>query len=105
MFRRKLTSFDAINILVEAINNNCDLLKRVAFKYLNCDDNEFKCYIPLIVYNIKFDMSGILIDELNKRCNRNLNLLNCIHLELNNYISDINEDINYKIAYDKLIKQ
>jgi len=100
----KLTSFDAISILIDAINNNCDLLKTVAFRYLDCTDTEFKCYIPLIVYNIKFDMSGILIDELNKRCSKNLNLLNAVHLELNNYISDINEDINYKIAYNKLIK-
>lgn len=99
-----LTSFDAINILVNGINNNCDLLKKTAFKYLKCNDNEFKCYIPLIVYNIKFDMAGILIDELIKRCTKNLNLLNAVHLELNNYVSDINEDINYKVAHEKLIK-
>jgi hypothetical protein len=99
----KLTSIDAVNILVEAIRNNNDSLKKMAFKYLICDDNEFKCYIPLIVYNIKFDMSGILIDELNKRCFRNLNLLNAVHIELGNYVSDLNVDLNYKLAYDKFI--
>ena len=52
-----LTSMDAIDILAFSFtqNRNCHYLKRVGLKHLTCSDKEFKCYLPFLVYNLKYD--------------------------------------------------
>lgn len=95
------TSIDLINILAYCLHNNgCDELKKYIFENLKCGDIEFKCYIPLIVHYIKDDDKNILINELFKRCDNKVHLLNSIYLELLNYITDKTEKNNYKKAHD-----
>jgi hypothetical protein len=94
-----LNSFDAINLLMDSLEkkNSCKL-KKMAFKQLlNCSDIEFKCYIPLLTYNISKDStdcndcndcndkSCIISDFLIYRCINNHMLLNSFYWELLQY--------------------
>jgi phosphatidylinositol 3-kinase len=99
-------SMDAFNLLIVCFNrkDNCELLKKVAFKHLICSDKEFQCYISSLVYHIKFDDTGLLTSELIKRCTRSFELLNSLFLELQNYINEEDHSSKYREAYDKIVK-
>jgi hypothetical protein len=85
----KLTSFDVISILCKSfteIGYN-DMLRNVILEYLNCDNDEFMCYIPLLVYNLKHD-SHVIANYLIKRCMDDFTLLNALYWELQLYSKD-----------------
>lgn len=104
----KLSSIDVINLLVHLYKNPYRLDSCVEFilEYLKCSDEEYICYIPVLVYNIKFDSSNILINELISKCTNNIKLMNALYMELNNYIDNTNNNYTlYNIAHEKLIKK
>jgi len=105
--QKLLTSVDAMNLLVDCFNRmeTNELLKKFTFKQLHCGDGELACYIPLLVYNIKTDNSGLLTDELTKRCGKSPILQNTLYLELLNYVDtqNIKKSGNYGIAFEKIV--
>ena len=73
-----LSSFDAINILCfsfKKTHSGVHLLKKLGLKYLNCNDDEFKCYVPLLVQNIINDDDDIISSYLMERCAQNYDLI------------------------------
>jgi hypothetical protein len=84
-----LTSFDAINILDYSFKHvpYSKVFKELALAYLdkNCPDEEFKCYIPYLVYNIKYDSYNIIGQFLLNRCLKNLYLLSALYWEIQLY--------------------
>jgi len=96
-----LTSFDIISVLCKSfmgIGYN-DMLRNVILEYLACDDEEFICYLPLLVYNLKND-SGVIANFLIKRCLNNFTLLNALYWELQLYSKG--ETNIYASVFDKL---
>lgn len=107
---RDLTSADAINVLAYTINyykqNGIHLnnLKRLMLKYLDsntCSDIEFKSYMPLLVYYVRYDNENIITDFLINKCLKNFKLLNCLYWEINTYPK---EDEIFKNYYAKVIQ-
>lgn len=110
----KLTSFDSINLLtywfnkhvVDSQSNSNDYvqmnnnIKTLALDYLNCNDRELKCYIPMLVYYLRYD-NGTIVDFLINRCLNNFKLLNALWWELQLYPKDDYHDE----AYSKIIKK
>ncbi|QKF94394.1 phosphatidylinositol kinase [Fadolivirus algeromassiliense] len=85
----KLTSFDSINLLTHSfkqIGHN-DILRKCALEHLICSDKELKCYLPLLVYYIRYD-NGHITDFLVNRCINNFTLLNSLYWELQLYPKD-----------------
>lgn len=101
--KNNLDSIDAFNLLCHSYTKNyvsC-IIKDIVFKYLECDDNEFRCYIPVMVYFIRFDC-GNLIDYLIKRCLKSDKLVITLYLELQLYTyDDYNSDL-YNTTINKL---
>ncbi len=96
-----LTSFDIISVLCRSfmgIGYN-DMLRNVILEYLVCEDDEFICYLPLLVYNLKND-SGVIANFLIKRCLNNFTLLNALYWELQIYSKG--ENNIYASVFDKL---
>lgn len=84
-----MTPRDAISLLsysFKPLGKN-DLLRSIALNHLHCSDREFKCYLPLLVYYIRFD-DGFLVSYLIDRCMKNISLLNCLYWELQMYPKD-----------------
>jgi len=107
--KNKLTSFDAINLLAFAFRKktNTELLKKIALRHLKCSDIEFKCYLPFLVYNIRYD-NGLISEFLIRRCFKNFKLLNALYWEFelyptNNYHEEIYSETMNKIT--KLLSQ
>jgi len=85
-----LTSFDIISILCKSfmgIGYN-DNLRKAVLQQLNCTDEEFMCYLPIFVYNLKND-SGVVAEFLIKRCQDSFPLLNALYWELCLYSKDV----------------
>lgn len=99
-----LTSIDAVNLLMYCYNNKkSDLAKTIALKYLKCDDDEFKCYIPMLVYQIRND-TGLLIDYLITRCTGNFELLTHLYWEIQLYETNEYNTKIYSNMFNKLTK-
>lgn len=101
-----MTSLDAINLLAHCFNrngaDNCELLKKIALKYLICSDKEFKCYIPLLVHHLKRDVKGLLSNYLISRCTKNFDLLNSLFWELSLYPKEEYHEESYITTLKKL---
>jgi len=97
--KTELIAMDVIGLLCTFYGKiGCyDLLKSTVIKYLKCSDLEFKCYLPVLVYYLRYD-SGILSDFLLKRCVTSFELLNALNWELQLYL----EDIGYQDFLKKL---
>jgi phosphatidylinositol 3-kinase len=97
---RKLTAMDSINLLVECFKKvgHSDKVKTLALKHLVCSDKEFKCYIPLLVYNIRND-DGMIAEFLIQRCFMTFDLLNSLYWEIQLYP----KDDYHQEAYSKLL--
>lgn len=99
----KLLSTDAINLLAYCFRTLkfTDVYKKIALQYLVCSDQEFKCYISFLVYNLRYD-NGVLADWIIRRCINNFELLTQVYWEINLYLQQENDRPLYKIAKDKL---
>ena len=99
----QITSFDSINLLCHSFRevNQNDILRKTALDYLICTDKELKCYLPLLIYYLRYD-NGILTDFLIKRCINNFTLLNSLYWELQLYPKDIYHDDVYSNILNKL---
>lgn len=111
--RETLTSFDAIDILAHGFglskaknsNDSSNVVKMlicIGLDHLLCDDKEFKCYIPFLVYNIIYDKDEIIANYLINRCFNNFILLNALYWELQLYIKTEFGNDNYTKLYNKL---
>lgn len=103
-----LSSFDSIGLLCHSFKypGHNDTLRKLSLKYLSseyCDDVELKCYLPLLVYYLKYD-NGIISDFLIERCIDNFTLLNALYWELQLYPKDAYREDAYAI-YPKNICQ
>lgn len=79
-----LTSFDVINIILYFSRNNINnpnIIKYI-LKYFQCDDKEFKCYLPILIYYLKHDNSNIIASYILERCQNSIELLNLLYGEL-----------------------
>lgn len=84
--QHRLSSMDAINLVTHCLNHgSCKELIDAGIKNLVCSDDEFKCYIPLLVYHIRNDYHGVLAEFLINRCSKNFILLNSLYWELQLY--------------------
>lgn len=86
-----LMSFDIISILCKSfmgIGYN-DVLRNTILQHFKCTDEEFLCYLPLFVYNLKND-SGVVAEFLIKRCKNSFCLLNALYWELSLYSKEGN---------------
>lgn len=103
--KHTMSSSDSIDLLGFCFRKfeNTDLVKKIALKHLVCADKELRCYIPFLVYNIRYD-DGILTDWLIKRCISNSELLSCLYRELNMYPKDNTQDKAYKDMLNRLKK-
>lgn len=99
--KNKLTSFDAFNLLIHNFNNEpIKLLEEIAINNLICSDFEFKCYIPVLVYYLRYD-DGNISKFLIKRCTKSFSLFTSLYWELQIY-SKNNENNN---VYPSMIDQ
>jgi len=100
--RNKLYSVDSIDLLGYCFKNfeNTDLIKRIALQNLVCSDKELKCYIPFLVYNVRYD-DGILTDWLIQRCLTNFELLSALYWEINLYP----KDRTHEKAYNEMLRR
>ena len=93
----KLTSFDAMNLLLhifpKQVNNT---LIKMALNCLICTDKEFKCYLPILVYYLKYN-SQALADFLIERCINNFNLLHAFYWELQMYPKNNDDNVYWDI--------
>ncbi len=103
--KNTLSSTDSIDLLSYCFRKfkNTDLLKRIALKHMVCSDREFKCYIPFMAYNIRYD-DGLMCDWLINRCINNFELLSSLHWEINLYSKGNQKDRSYKNMIGKLKK-
>lgn len=99
----EITSFDSINLLCHSFKEpgHNDILRLTALEHLTCDDKELKCYLPLLVYYLRYD-NGILADFLIKKCTNNFVLLNSLYWELQLYPKDIYHEDPYSNILNKL---
>lgn len=99
----RLTSFDAINLLCYTFktthNQHLQILREKSLEYLACTDRELKCYIPLLVYYLRYDENNIISNFLISRCTTNFQLLNALYWELQLYP----RDNFHKNAYSDII--
>ncbi len=81
--QHKLSAMDSINLLAHCyrIHTKSALLIKTAIKGIVCDDHEFKCYLPFLVYHLKDD-DGILSNFIIKRCIDRIDLLNALYWEI-----------------------
>lgn len=101
--REKLSSFDAINLLCHSfkeIGHN-DTLRTLALEYLVCDDKELKCYLPLLIYYLKYD-NGIISNFIIKKCVNNFELMNALYWELQLYSQSATKTTAYNNLLTKL---
>lgn len=89
----KLTSFDAINLLCHGINKQSKYSQLLSLEYLNCNDREFKSYLPLLVYYLQYN-TELLETFLINRCIDNYKLLNNLYWELQFNASLYSETLN-----------
>lgn len=84
---QQLNCFDVINILDYSFKTvpYSKLLKRLAVKQFVCDDTEFKCYIPYLVYNVRNDSYGTITEFLLERCLQSDILIHSLYWELQLY--------------------
>lgn len=101
----KLTSFDSIGILCHSFKHlgYNDILRNLALSNLQCDDQEFKCYLPLLVYYLRYDKE-LISEFLINRCVNNFVLLNSLYWELQLYPKDIYHEDAYSEILNKLKK-
>jgi len=100
----KLTSQDIINLICYSFRckeEKREILLKIGIDNLVCNDNEFSMYIPILVYNLKYE-SKILNEFLIRRCSKNYTLLNNLYWELNMYRD--NDNLIY-IKYMSKIKE
>jgi hypothetical protein len=103
----KILSTDAVNLLSYCFRylKFTDVYKKVALKYLVCSDREFKCYLPFLVYNLRYD-NGTLSNWLMRRCVNNVDLLSALYWEVNMYIDGNGKDkdeLNPSNPYESVI--
>ncbi len=87
--KERLSSFDAINLICHSFNRESpnEILRKIGLDYLRCTDKEFKCYLPILVYYLRFD-KGIVADFLIEKCNQSPILINALYWELQLYPND-----------------
>jgi phosphatidylinositol 3-kinase len=95
--KQTMSAADAVDLIGYCFRKfeNTDLIKKIALKHLVCSDRELKQYIPLLMYNIRYD-DGVLTDWLIKRCISNFELLSALYRELNMYPKENTHDKAYK---------
>jgi hypothetical protein len=84
-----LTAFDVIGILSKSfmgVGYN-DTLRSAILAKFECSDDEFICYLPFFVYNLKND-SVVIANFLIERCKDSFPLLNALYWELSLYTKD-----------------
>ncbi|AYV77325.1 MAG: phosphoinositide 3-kinase [Barrevirus sp.] len=98
-----LNSFDAIDLLSLSFKDlgNNDILRSAAIDFIRCSDNEFKCYLPLLISYLSYD-NGLLSDFIVKRCTVSFNLLNSLYWELQLYTKDKTHSSAYISLLNKL---
>lgn len=101
--KNALDSFDSINLLCHSFRDvgHNDILRTTAMKYLICPDKEIKCYLPLLVYYLRYD-NGIIAEFLVKRCINNFELLNALYWELQLYPKTVYHESVYSDILNKL---
>lgn len=89
--KEKITTQEAIELLTYCIENRKNMkiesnriLKKYAIKNIKCEDEEMKCYIPILVYLMIYDEYHISKYVI-KRCEKNIELINMLYWELNLY--------------------
>lgn len=103
----KLTSMDAINLLVHSFKNENVLLRSIAISNITCDDAELKCYIPLLVYYLRED-NGKLMKFLVNRCAQSFLMFSCLYWEIQIYTKEPDPssvDNIYKYATELLMNE
>lgn len=99
----KLTSFEAIELLCFSFKDvgHNDIVKCAALEFIKCSDEEFKCYMPLLVFYLTYD-NGTIADFLVDRCINSFVLLNTLYWELQYYIKDSSHSNAYTNVLNKL---
>ena len=100
---KKITPFDAIGLLCYSFKDvgHNDVVKCAALEFMECSDEEFKNYMPLLVYYLTYD-NGTISDFLVKRCIDSFPLLNSLYWELQYYIKDNSHSNAYTSVLNKL---
>lgn len=112
---QKFNSYDIINILCDyyrkiqsnKFNIKLKYLLEFTLELLSCPDQEFRCYIPLFAYYLRFDgyfdkNSKILSKFLITRSANNFVLLNSLYWELQLYPKDNYHELFYSDILNKL---
>ena len=96
-----LNARDSITLLAYNFRtNNLRRKTEIALNFLNCSDREFKCYLPFLVYNLRYE-SVLIGDYLVQRCFKSLQLLNDLYWEIQHYDKEEHKKI-YNDLYGKL---
>jgi hypothetical protein len=90
--KSKLTSSDALNLLIYSFKDDSkhdsavlNRVRSIAIEYMVCSNIEFKCYIPILVYYMKYDVKTIPA-FLIKRCKTSFSLFSALYWELQFYL-------------------
>ena len=81
-----------------------DKIKSIVLQNINCSDVEFKCYIPLLIYNIRYD-NGILAKFLIKKCLSSYDILSNVYWEINLYRNGTKTIPIYNQFFANLLKE
>lgn len=99
----KMSSADMIDVFGDYIKTGGTQKKlRLILDTIDCSDEEFKCYIPFLTYNIE-DNNTIIDDYLIEKCSKNFFLLNSLYREIN-ILSIMKNSNKYSRIKDRLIK-
>lgn len=102
--KNTLTSFDAFNLLIYNFNNkSIKIIEKIAISNLICNDLEFRCYIPILVYYLRYD-DGIISNFLIKKCTRNFLLFSSLYWELQIYSKNDDNNNIYPTVIEQLKK-
>lgn len=85
---KKYTNDDLLIYILDLLNHKCT-------------DIEFKCFIPIFMYYLKYDNKTI-VNYLLTRCEHNIDLLNALYWELQLYIQDKHHTESYYIVSEKM---
>lgn len=102
--QERLSVYDAFNILCYTFNNKSDVshkLRSIVLEYFICSDKQFKCFLPILVYYLRWD-GDILGDFVINRCKESYNLLNSLYWELQMYPRDEYHEKLYSKIFNKL---
>lgn len=110
--KTKMETCDVINLFSYLEKYNYDIFKKILIDHINCDDEEFLCYLPLITYYTKYDDSFIITEKIIERCKDKFNIFYTVYNLLNNYMLNGNEQYKHvknkiynTVCVDKILSQ